>query len=159
MLILLSFYCKHHGSLILVLLLINSVFIKILFCLSHEKAASTSLWAYISLVLSSIKVLWLSSSLFFSLPSCTFLDTESSITDSLVWRVERLGSSISNSHSWTSLHLKDLLPHKSILLSKNFNLVIVINHFFKLRIFFFQDKELLVEIVCTTLSFEIQNVL
>ena len=159
MLILLSFYCKHHGSLILVLLLINSIFIIIVFCLSHEEAASTSLRAYVSLVLSPIEVLWLRSSLFFSLPSCTFLDTESSITDSLVWRVDCLRPTISNSHSRASLHLKDLLPHESILLSKNFNLVIVIHHFFKLRIFFFQDKELLVEIVCAALSFEIQNVL
>ena len=140
MLILLSFYCKHHGSLILVLLLINFVFIIIVFSLCHEKAAATSLRANISLVLSPIEVLWLWSTLFFSLPSCTFLDTESSITNSLVGRVERFRSTISNSHSRASLHLENFLSHEPIFLSKNFNFIIVVNHFFKLCIFFFQDK-------------------
>ena len=138
MLILLSFYCKHHGSLILVLLLINFVFIIIIFSLCHEESATTSLWAYISLVLSPIEVSWLRRSLFFSLPCCTFLDTKSSIANSLVGRVERLGPTISNSHSRASLHLEYLLTHEPILLSKNLNFVIVINHFFQLRIFFFQ---------------------
>ena len=157
MLILLSFNRKHHSSLILVLLLISLVFIIIV--LSHEKAATTSLRTNISLVLSPIEVIRHCRSLVFSLPSCTFLNTESSITDSLVWGVDRLGSIISNSHSRACFHLENLLSHKPILLSKNINLVIVINHFLKLRIFFFEDQELLMEIMCAALSFEIQNVL
>ena len=137
MLILLSFNRKHHSSLILVLLLINLVFIIIV--LSHEKAATTSLRTNISLVLSPIEVIRHCRSLVFSLPSCTFLNTESSITDSLVGGVDLLGSIISNSHSRACFHLENLLSHKPILLSKNINLVIVINHFLKLRIFFFED--------------------
>ena len=138
MLVLLSFNCKHHSSLILFLLfLINLVFIIIV--LSHEKAATTSLRTNVSLILCPIEVIRHCSTLIFSLPCCTILDTESSITDSLVWRVDCLGSTISNSHSRTSFHLENLLSHKPILLSKNFNLVIMINHFFKLRIFFFKD--------------------
>ena len=141
MLILLNFYREHHCSLILVLLLINLILIIIVVAvLSHEKAAATSLRAYISLVLRTIVMIWFSGLLFLPMPGRALLNAESSIADSLVRGVEHVfGTAIPNSQARARLHLENFLPHEPVLLSEDLDLIIMINHFFELRIFFFQN--------------------
>ena len=140
MLILLSFYREHHSSLILVLLLINLVLIIDIAVLSHEKTAATSLRAYIPLVLRTIVVRWFSGLLFLPMPGRALLNAEGSIADGLVRGVEDVfGTAIPNSQARARLHLENFLPHEPVLLSEDLDLIIMIYHFFELRIFFFQN--------------------
>ena len=100
------------------------------------------------------------------------LDRVACITEGLCWRgklIVPIGS-VANSglctllqSSWTRTHHMDLLSHDSILLPELLDLVVattaVSHHFLKLRVLLFKNKELLVKVVCSALSFQIENVL
>ena len=154
MLVLLGLNRKHHCFLFLNVFWL-SIFV-VIFGLCHEETSAATLWAHASLG-RLIMWRWLSFSLLDM--SGVSLDTKCSVTHSLIWRFKTFLLVANCQGPRTCFHHMKLLAHNTVLLAKCLDLIVILHHVFKLRILFFQNEQLLVKIVSSTLAFKIQNVL
>ena len=53
----------------------------------------------------------------------------------------------------------DLLSHNAILLAQNLDLIVVLHHFLQLCVFFLKNQQLLMEIMSTTFTLKVQDIL
>ena len=154
MMLLLGLNRKHHGLRFLCVPRLSILVIVISLC--HEEPTSSSLRAHTAL---RRLVVWRRlRSLPLSGPRVS-LNAEGSVAHSLIGRFKPFLLVTNSECPRARLHHVELLAHDAILLTKSLNFNIFVHHVFKFAVLFFQDEQLLVEIVSSTLALKIQNVL